>query len=60
MNKLVVGINNDGRMNMLNKLDTNFRSQTVMKNESPLPKLLNSPADGTHAGGLKSLPGPSA
>ena len=31
----------------------------VRKNEGPLPKMLNSPADGIRAGGLESLPGPS-
>ena len=28
------------------------------KNESPRPKMLNSPADGSHGGGLESLPYP--
>ena len=31
-----------------------------IKTEGPLWKMLNSPADGTHAGGLKCLLGPSA
>ena len=30
------------------------------KNEGPLPKMLHSPADDTHAGGLESLSGPLA
>ena len=30
----------------------------LQKNESPLSKMLNSPADGTRAGGHECLPGP--
>ena len=30
------------------------------KNEGPLPEMLNSPADGTYAGGLECLLGPLA
>ena len=37
-----------------------FLLPITLKDQGPLPKMLNSPADGTPAGGLECLQGPSA